>query len=134
MKIVLKVDPVPASRPRISRRGFAYYGKTYEKFRREARAALDAMKKPKGCPLGGPLLVKVCFFCKSPKKPTNVWPVGDIDNHVKSILDSLNGWAWHDDSQIMWLVAEKRYSTEPRIEIEWSENYEQPQRVGVRPA
>lgn len=134
MKIVLWVDPVPASRPRISRRGFAYYGKTYEKFRREAKAALGAMRKPKGCPLSGALLVKIRFFCRTPKKPSNPWPLGDIDNHVKSILDALNGWAWDDDTQIMWLEAEKCYSKEPRIEIEWRENNATPERVGVRPA
>ena len=134
MKIVVWVDPVPASRPRVSRRGFAYYGKTYERFRREAKAALAAMKKPKGCPLSGPLLVKIAFYCRSPKKPSNVWPVGDIDNHIKSILDSLNGWAWEDDVQIMRIEATKQYGREPRLEIEWEEYRDGPQRIGVRSA
>jgi hypothetical protein len=34
----------------------------------------------------------------------------------------------------MWLEAEKCYSKEPRIEIEWRENNATPERVGVRPA
>lgn len=134
MKIVLWVDPTPASRPRVSRKGFAYYGKTYERYRREAKAALGAVKKPKGCPLCGPLKVKIAFYCRSPKKPSNTWPIGDIDNHIKSILDSLNGWAWEDDVQIMWIEASKQYSTNPRIEIEWKEYREQPQRIGVSTA
>jgi Holliday junction resolvase RusA-like endonuclease len=134
MKIVLWVDPTPASRPRVSRKGFAYYGKTYERYRREAKAALGAVKKPKGCPLSGPLKVKIAFYCRSPKKPSNTWPIGDIDNHIKSILDSLNGWAWEDDVQIMWIEASKQYSTNPRIEIEWKEYREQPQRIGVSTA
>lgn len=134
MKIIVWVDPVPASRPRVSRRGFAYYGKTYERFRREARAALEVMKKPKGCPLSGPLLVKITFFCRSPKKPSNAWPKGDIDNHIKSILDSLNGWAWQDDVQIMRVEATKQYSSNPRIEIEWEDYRDGPQRIGVRSA
>jgi Holliday junction resolvase RusA-like endonuclease len=134
MKIVLWVDPTPASRPRVSRKGFAYYGKTYERYRREAKAALGAVKKPKGCPLSGPLKVKIAFYCRSPKKPSNTWPIGDIDNHIKSILDSLNGWAWEDDVQIMWIEASKQYSANPRIEIEWEEYREQPQRIGVSTA
>lgn len=134
MKIVLWVDPTPASRPRVSRKGFAYYGKTYERYRREAKAALGAVKKPKGCPLSGPLKVRIAFYCRSPKKPSNTWPVGDIDNHIKSILDSLNGWAWEDDVQIMWIEATKQYSANPRIEIEWEEYREQPQRIGVSAA
>ena len=134
MKIVLWVDPTPASRPRVSRKGFAYYGKTYERYRREAKAALGAVKKPKGCPLPGPLKVKIAFSCRSPKKPSNTWPIGDIDNHIKSILDSLNGWAWEDDVQIMWIEATKQYSANPRIEIEWEEYREQPQRIGVSAA
>jgi Holliday junction resolvase RusA-like endonuclease len=134
MKIVLWVDPTPASRPRVSRKGFAYYGKTYERYRREAKAALGAVKKPKGCPLSGPLKVKIAFYCRSPKKPSNTWPIGDIDNHIKSILDSLNGWAWEDDVQIMWIEATKQYSANPRIEIEWEEYREQPQRIGVSAA
>lgn len=92
------------------------------------------MKKPKGCPLSGPLLVKISFFCRSPKKRSNVWPVGDIDNHIKSILDSLNGWAWNDDVQIMRIEARKCYSDNPRIEIEWEEHNDEPQRIGVRSA
>lgn len=121
MKLVLKVKPVPASRPRISRRGFAYYGKTYEAFRNEMRAALKKARKPQGCPLLGPLAVKVRFFCIKPKKVTMRWPKGDLDNYVKAILDSLNGWAWEDDSQIIWLEADKQYSDSPRLEIEWKE-------------
>lgn len=129
--MTLKVDPTPASRPRVTRWG-AYYGKTYERFRKQAEAALGAIKKPKGCPLACPLIVTVTFFCRSPKKPTNVWPKGDIDNHQKAILDSLNEWAWKDDVQIMKIIAEKVYSKEPRIEIEWKEYATQG--IGVRSA
>lgn len=34
----------------------------------------------------------------------------DIDNFLKSILDSLNGLAWEDDGQIVKITAEKYYS------------------------
>lgn len=33
---------------------------------------------------------------------------GDIDNYTKVLFDSLNGVAWHDDSQVMELHIYKR--------------------------
>jgi Holliday junction resolvase RusA-like endonuclease len=133
MKLVLWVEPVPASRPRVSRKGFAYYSKSYNKFRQAATTALGAVKKPKGCPVAGPIAVVVHFYCKRPKNPSNPYPIGDIDNHLKSILDALNEWAWHDDVQIVTIEATKRYSDSPRIEVEWKECQIEPERVRVRP-
>jgi Holliday junction resolvase RusA-like endonuclease len=133
MKLVLWVEPVPASRPRVSRKGFAYYSKSYNKFRQAATTALGALKKSKGCPVAGPIAVVVHFYCKRPKNPSNPYPIGDIDNHLKSILDALNEWAWHDDMQIVKIEATKRYSDSPRIEVEWKECQIEPERVRVRP-
>jgi len=41
----------------------------------------------------------------------------DIDNCIKAIADSLNTIAYKDDTQIVKVVAEKRYSEKPRVEI-----------------
>ncbi len=41
----------------------------------------------------------------------------DMDNIAKIILDSLNNIAYHDDSQIVRLVVEKKYSNNPRVEL-----------------
>ena len=41
----------------------------------------------------------------------------DCDNIAKICLDALNGIAYPDDSQIVELVVEKRYSEEPRVII-----------------
>lgn len=49
-------------------------------------------------------------FINPTKKP-------DTDNIAKIILDSLNGIAYHDDSQIVKLTVEKRYSNNPRVEL-----------------
>lgn len=45
----------------------------------------------------------------------------DIDNLVKGIKDGLSKVIWHDDSQVISLVANKYYSDKPRAEvtIEW---------------
>ena len=41
----------------------------------------------------------------------------DLDNVAKIVLDSLNGIAYSDDSQIIKLVVEKHYSENPRVEV-----------------
>ena len=47
----------------------------------------------------------------------------DLDNAAKLIMDSLNGIAWVDDAQIIWLQACKEYSITPRVEVEiWGED------------
>jgi Holliday junction resolvase RusA-like endonuclease len=48
---------------------------------------------------------------KCTKKP-------DTDNIAKIVLDSLNGIAYKDDSQIVELHVFKKYSEEPRVEVE----------------
>jgi Holliday junction resolvase RusA-like endonuclease len=41
----------------------------------------------------------------------------DLDNIVKAIKDGCNTVAWKDDSQVIDLIAKKRYGA-PRVEIE----------------
>lgn len=41
----------------------------------------------------------------------------DADNITKCILDALNGIAYYDDSQIVYVRVKKNYSDEPRAEI-----------------
>lgn len=42
----------------------------------------------------------------------------DCDNILKSVLDSLNQVAFHDDTQIVELSVRKWYSDMPRLEVE----------------
>ena len=45
--------------------------------------------------------------------------VGDIDGPIKALLDSLNGFAWTDDSQIVELhVVRRDDKANPRVEVE----------------
>lgn len=41
----------------------------------------------------------------------------DVDNVLKAVFDSLQGYAYEDDSQIVVIVAEKMYSQEPFVEV-----------------
>jgi crossover junction endodeoxyribonuclease RusA len=46
-------------------------------------------------PLAGPIALTLHWRRKHKR--------GDVDNRVKAVLDSLNGFAYHDDSQIVEL-------------------------------
>lgn len=45
----------------------------------------------------------------------------DVDNILKIVGDSLQGFAYSDDKQINAMMIEKRYSDEPRVEV-WLTN------------
>ncbi len=42
----------------------------------------------------------------------------DIDNVIKAILDGLNGVAYHDDNQVVYVDGEKFYADEPCVIVE----------------
>lgn len=104
------VKPVPASRPRISKYG-SYYTKTYTDFRREAYLFLKTIKA-KYPPCGeSTFSIEIEFVCTRPKKLTNPYPRGDVDNYLKGIIDSLvyAGMFFEDDIQITRMTGIKRY-------------------------
>ena len=109
------LEPVPASRPRVTRYG-CYFGKRYTSFRKQAESVVPEVFT--GQPLTGTLEVIVTFFCKRPKTTKREEPRGDVDNYLKT-LDILNGVVWEDDDQIKRITGTKRWEDEhgPRIEL-----------------
>jgi len=125
--IVLPFPPTPASRPRVTRWG-TYYGKTYKEYRELADQAIPTSQLP---PLTGNLNAHVEFVCHRPKTTKRTNPRGDIDNHLKAILDSVTGTKknpkgyWNDDDQIIQVHAVKRFANDgeqphTRIRVEES--------------
>ena len=112
-KIFIPTKPTPASRPRISRYG-NYYPKGYTEFRREIYMFLKTLQSTLKATDNVPFRVELEFICKKPKKPSNSYPRGDVDNYVKAYLDSLTyaQLFWADDIQVTELVATKRYQEE----------------------
>lgn len=105
--LMIPLNPVPASRPRVTRWG-TFYGKKYETWRQTVNRV---------CPSGhlrseDPLLVLVEYVVQRPKKPTNPYPFPDVDNYDKATYDAitkLNGY-WQDDKQIVVGMSWKRYA------------------------
>lgn len=131
-------EAVGKGRPRVSRRGNYVHTYTPEKTRVFEEAIRfefmasnsDAMPVyPKDKPLKAKVIIGVSIpksyskkkyaLCRDrvltpAKKP-------DIDNILKAIFDSLNGYGFEDDSQIVKVYAEKYYSEEPFVEVEIDE-------------
>jgi Holliday junction resolvase RusA-like endonuclease len=112
-KIVIEnVNPVPASRPRVTRWG-TYYTKTYAAWRSVIYPLVPASENG---PLDGNLDVIVEFIVLKPKTTKRTNPRGDADNYAKGMLDAVTGHKsalkghWHDDDQITRLLSIKRFA------------------------
>lgn len=129
VEFTVQGEPMPAPRPRFTSFGHTYMPSNYTE-RKETIAEL-AKKSMQGYePMQGELEMVLIFAMKPPKslKKTDVYlcmcgekrPVkrGDIDNLSKTIMDSLNGIAYKDDSQVVTLKSTKIYANgEPYTKI-----------------
>ena len=109
----LNLDPVPASRPRVSKWG-TYYGKRHQAFRKEALASFDDMRERGLLPevlLSGGLQVWAAFYIRKPKTTKLKTPRGDIDNYLKLLLDCATGYIWEDDTQVEKVCGYKEFAT-----------------------
>ena len=121
-------EPVPQPRPRVSTRGG--FARAYVPAKHPVHAYRDAIAaaaRTAGAGVHGePVSVVIDFVWERPKshmrksgvKPdAPVLPRPDLDNTTKAVLDSLNGVAWEDDSQVQRIVVEKSYGPEARTTV-----------------
>ena len=125
LNLTIPGECVPKARPRLGRYG-TY---TPEKTKVYERYVKVTIQKAKLKPVDGPLKVELTIYRKIPKSFSKVkrnkaisgellpTTKPDIDNYVKSVLDASNGMLYHDDNQIVELIARKLYAEEPRVEI-----------------
>ena len=81
-------------------------------------AATTLAQTPDGAPqlLQGPVRVSVAFDLPRPKKfnkrgvPIAHLTAPDLDKLLRSVLDALTAVVWHDDSQVVEVLAQKRYA------------------------
>lgn len=131
--------PFPSPRPRISTFGGfpkAYYPKEYEQAKMEVRDLFLNDFGNSFAEYTGDIRMKITYHCSLPKSSFR-WAKGkqaeylkeiyagkshnqkpDLDNLAKTYLDSLNGIAYKDDSQISYLELNKVWVKElPMVEI-----------------
>jgi len=131
-------DIVGKGRPRVTSRGgyaHAYTPKRTVEYERKIRNAfLDAYGEfPEliECPLELTVCIQHKIPDATPKKQRPLYednvipPVKspDVDNVVKAVADSLNNYLIKDDTQIVRLLAFKRWANEPSVTIilrEWT--------------
>lgn len=121
----IEARPLPAPRPRVTRRG-TYNDPKYTAYKKAlGLIASNRIKQP----LTNEIAIKIDFFYDIPKswnkkkKAAAKWHTNkpDIDNLIKTVLDALNGIAFKDDSQVVHIVARKQYcngTNGTKIEIE----------------
>jgi Holliday junction resolvase RusA-like endonuclease len=115
IRLKFLIDPVPKGRPRFSKFGGTYTPPRTKAF--EKAVQMMAKNQYRQKPLDGPIEVGIEFVFKKPQKPSNSYPKGDIDNYVKSVLDSLNGVVWNDDRQVVSLRTIKRYGFDSSVTV-----------------
>ena len=120
-------------RPRVNHYTGNVYTPTRTKDYEELVQQYFLLKYPKFGQIEGRIKVSIIAYFGIPKNTkksdinemleNNISPTKkpDIDNIVKSILDSMNKLAFKDDNQITKLEVEKRYSLEEKIFVKIEE-------------
>lgn len=100
----------PQGRTNVVQAGTRDSRQRHEAWREAVRFAAVSAFRGKG-PLEGPVVVEVHFCFTRPKSSKREHPSvkPDLDKLVRSVLDSLTGPAYVDDSQVVCIVATKTY-------------------------
>lgn len=128
-------EPKGKGRVRVTRTGHAYTPKNTEIYENLVRHSF-VNRYPDFVPIEGELTAVITAVYSVPKSVSNkrrqmmldkvIRPTKkpDVDNITKSILDSLNGIAYKDDSQVTGLEVMKEYGEIPmvRVIIFWGED------------
>jgi Holliday junction resolvase RusA-like endonuclease len=126
--IVIAGDPVAKGRPRLTCNGIAYTPAATRKYEAHGRlAAQQAMgdRPPIAAPVRIVSLVELAVPASWSRARTAAALAGDIrpttrpdlDNYIKAALDAINSIVVTDDSLVVELDAQKRYGTQPKLEI-----------------
>lgn len=119
-KFVVLGEPVAQPRPRATSIGgmarMYEAAKDHPIHAYKDAVALYCRQAMQADPLTGPVRVHLLFCHELPKTyhrkrnpPKEQWKATkpDLDNLTKAVLDALNGVAWQDDSQVVWLNSQK---------------------------
>lgn len=115
IKFTVEINIVPFDRPRF-KNGRVFNSTKYTAFKEAlgfiARAAMKGRE-----PISGAFKISIDFYKKSNQNIIKS-NFGDLDNFIKSVMDSLNGICYIDDAQCVEFTRCRKFkSDKPRIEI-----------------
>ena len=132
IKFEILGQPIAKQRPRVTRAGIAYTPSKTVNYEAVVRYTYQS-KYPSQEQISGRIEANITAVFPIPKsyskKKTaelieghcNYDKKPDCDNLAKIILDSLNGIAYADDSQVTVLRVVKEYGTQPKVIVELKE-------------
>lgn len=124
--------PLGKARPRVTRKGFAYTPKKTINYENLIRWTFQS-KFPNHKPFEGYIEAEIKAIFDVPKSYSkkkklelldgncNYDHTPDVDNVAKIVLDSLNGIAYKDDSQVTVLKVIKEYGEQAKIIVKLKE-------------
>jgi len=123
MTKLIQIKPMPAPRPRVTRRG-TYNPERYTNYKKAIAMQCRGMTKHEGA-----VVMRVAFQFKYPKSWSKKKKEAagyhtskpDTDNLIKGVKDALNGIAYHDDAQVSQIEAVKYYGDRDVIAVEVEE-------------
>ena len=99
IRIDVPIKPVPFPRPATNERR-RYNPKRYREFKEQlgwyARLAMKGR-----LPFTGEVKLHADFYRPKPKRSKHVSFIGDVDNYLKAVMDSLIGICYLDDRQVV---------------------------------
>lgn len=105
-------EPKGKGRPRFTKTGQTYTPKETRLYEHQIqRCFTEKYGGSSPIPKGIPVDVEISAYFTRAKSNKDDYPVKkpDCDNIIKVICDALNGFAYHDDAQIVSIRTDKRY-------------------------
>lgn len=122
-EIILEGEPIPWKRARTHKNRFY---DSQKKVKEEIQLYVKSLNIPFLKPLDSIKITLECHLSipKTYRKFSGARSVGefhvrrpDLDNFIKFYSDALNGIIWHDDSNICYIQAFKKYGERPYTKI-----------------
>ncbi len=131
VRFIVPGEPVAKARPRLAGRRRVYTPQKTAAYEGNVRDSYNFTGAGLLFPKGVPLRLEAWAYFQAPKNTSkkrlarmeagkaDALPMKkpDGDNILKALGDALNGFAYHDDAQVVVWTIHKRYSKTPRAEI-----------------
>lgn len=117
IRFEIPIKPIPKGRPRLGT-GRVYTPKRTKDFEEQVRFMARAAFNAHGVkPFDKAVYVYALFCFKGKQGGDNYTSTSDIDNLQKSLFDGLNGVAYKDDRQIVFVRARKQWAKQDGISV-----------------